>query len=1517
MAVSQGDIAFVGVNTAGAGSGTDQDWIAFTALKAIAAGEVIYFTDNELTSATSGTFNGTPSGGESYFKWVAPAGGVAAGTVIQIQVLGNQTSAPVASTGTASWVTSTGSANPGLSSTSDSIYAFTASSDSAVVTPTAFLAMINIGNAQDPIPSTLDSKYAVSFTDGSDNAYYSGAHSGYPAITDYAAFIANTANWTKGTGDLIYGANQSAALVATALGSLSVGSVSVAEGNSGTRTLTFTVTLSSASVQTVTVDFATVDGTALAGSDYVATSGTLTFAPGELSKTVAVTVNGDLAVEANETFTLHLSNAVNGIVATADGTGTITNDDLTLQGDDAYTVASDTTLSASSTPVTWNEAVASSLGGGGELTNNGAIASTAGTAIGAVATAPATGTSSFYLWNHGTVAGATNGVVMTNASGGTISLVNFAGASISGGSARAIDLTATAAAGTFYVYNRSGATIESANDAVRGTFSGTFNGNFTLDNEGAIRTTGAGSGQGVDLAGLNGKFLGQVQINNYGSITAADNDGARIGNNGVINNYGAIIGNSAGGTGSDGIDLQSAVDAEIYNYEGATIDGARHGVTAKLPFGRFDNAGAITGHGGSGLNLDTAGTTVTTIVNQATGTITGTANGLSDGDGIDVDGQVDITNYGLIEALGHTPLENNEGLAIGGGTVLNYGTIHSEERGIKVDDSNLGNAFAALTLTNHGTITGDSGEAIVIISTLANTIVSDGTINGSVTLGNGGDSFTNTGTLHGAVYGGSGADTIETGAGDDTITGGDGNDVIKGGAGDDTAVFAGNIADATITRIGTIFTVTGADGADIVTGVEHFQFADGTIAASSINTAPALTGTAAVLAHGTEDTDYTVSKADLLAGFTDANEDGLTLGVVTADHGTVTDNGDGTLTITPAADYNGAVTLRFAVTDGHGGATDATLAFGLDAVNDAPRLTGAQATLAAGTEDTAYVVTAAELLQGYVDVDGDALSVANLIASSGDVVDNHDGTFTITPGANFNGAVTLTYDVTDGVAATAATLGYSLAAVNDAPALTGVQATLAAGTEDTAYTVSAAALLAGFADVEGDALSVVDLVASNGTLTDNHDGTWTITPAANFNGTVTLDYGVSDGVDTTAASRSYALAAVNDAPTALTIDTATVLENSAGGTLVGTVTGTDVDDAALTYSLVSNANGRFAINAVTGALTVANGAALDYETATSHTVAVRVTDAAGAWFQQDLTIAVGDVAEPQSYTGTKKADVFDAVNNNNWTVNGGLGNDTIITHGGADRVTGGKGADVISTGAGDDIIYVGSGDGTDAIDGGQGFDTIQATAAGIAISVSALAGIEAITGSGLTVQGTKGADAFDFASVALSGVVAINGLGGADTIAGTALADTINGGAGNDLLVGRDGNDVLRGDGGDDRLIGGLGADTLTGGGGADRFVFTAPADSNAANGLDHITDFKQKKDAVDLSGIDASTTLAGDQAFSFIGKAAFTAAGQLRFDVVGDHTEVSGDIDGDHVADFTIILDGAFAALKAVDFVL
>src|SRR5262245_10388368 len=81
---------------------------------------------------------------------------------------------------------------------------------------------------------------------------------------------------------------------------------------------------------------------------------------------------------------------------------------------------------------------------------------------------------------------------------------------------------------------------------------------------------------------------------------------------------------------------------------------------------------------------------------------------------------------------------------------------------------------------------------------------------------------------------------------------------------------------------------------------------------------------------------------------------------------------------------------------------------------------------------------------------------------------------------------------------------------NYAPALTVTQATLAAGTEDTDYTINASDLLAGFSDVDGDKLSVSGLTANHGSLVDNKDGTWTFTPAADYNGQVSLNYHLID-----------------------------------------------------------------------------------------------------------------------------------------------------------------------------------------------------------------------------------------------------------------------------------------------------------------------------------------------------------------------------------------------------------------------
>jgi parallel beta-helix repeat protein len=132
------------------------------------------------------------------------------------------------------------------------------------------------------------------------------------------------------------------------LSALSIVDQSTLEGNSGTKTMPFVVTLSPVSPSVVTVTYATVAGTASAGSDYTTANGTLVFQPGQISKTISINVQGDLVDEGvSENFTVQLSNPINATLADGQAAGTITDDDnarLTqtgspqvLEGDSGFT----------------------------------------------------------------------------------------------------------------------------------------------------------------------------------------------------------------------------------------------------------------------------------------------------------------------------------------------------------------------------------------------------------------------------------------------------------------------------------------------------------------------------------------------------------------------------------------------------------------------------------------------------------------------------------------------------------------------------------------------------------------------------------------------------------------------------------------------------------------------------------------------------------------------------------------------------------------------------------------------------------------------------------------------------------------------------------------------------------------------------------------------------------------------------------------------------------------------------
>jgi Ca2+-binding RTX toxin-like protein len=142
----------------------------------------------------------------------------------------------------------------------------------------------------------------------------------------------------------------------------------------------------------------------------------------------------------------------------------------------------------------------------------------------------------------------------------------------------------------------------------------------------------------------------------------------------------------------------------------------------------------------------------------------------------------------------------------------------------------------------------------------------------------------------------------------------------------------------------------------------------------------------------------------------------------------------------------------------------------------------------------------------------------------------------------------------------------------------------------------------------------------------------------------------------------------------------------------------------------------------------------------------------------------------------------------------------------------------------------------------------------------------------------------------------------------------LSGLGGNDRLSGGEGDDVLNGGAGKDVVLGGRGQDLLTGGRGDDRFVFeAAPESGPGGKERDTIADFESGSDRIDLDVIDARIDKPGDNAFVYIGSAAFTGrSGQLSY----QDGRLQGDIDGDGVADFAVDIDGG-PPMSADDLVL
>lgn len=274
---------------------------------------------------------------------------------------------------------------------------------------------------------------------------------------------------------------------------------------------------------------------------------------------------------------------------------------------------------------------------------------------------------------------------------------------------------------------------------------------------------------------------------------------------------------------------------------------------------------------------------------------------------------------------------------------------------------------------------------------------------------------------------------------------------------------------------------------------------------------------------------------------------------------------------------------------------------------------------------------------------------------------------------------------------------------------------------------------------------------------------------------------------------------------------------------------------------------------------------------------------------------------------------------------GGGGNDTLIGGAGDDVLDGGTGADRMVGGAGNDIYFVD--DVGDAIveDADGGTDTVYSsvsyTLSSNVENLQLMGGAGAINGTGNDLANKIiGNDAANHLSGG-AGDDTLMGGGGDDVLDGGDGSDTLVGGDGNDVLLGGAADDTLVGGAGDDVLAGGSGADTLTGGAGADRFSFQIGDLSADSAKTDVVTDFSHGDgDRIDLSAFHPASPATGKRdAFTFLGSAGFTKhAGELRVDATSaGYQIVSGDLDGDGVADFTLKVAAGGTALVAADFML
>ena len=822
----------------------------------------------------------------------------------------------------------------------------------------------------------------------------------------------------------------------------------------------------------------------------------------------------------------------------------------------------------------------------------------------------------------------------------------------------------------------------------------------------------------------------------------------------------------------------------------------------------------------------------------------------------------------------------------------------------------IGDKIDARFNNSQNVVTLDAGGEVVE-ALGGNDVVTGGAGNDAIDGGSGND------TLHGeggndALHGGDGNDIINGGNGDDYIDGGAGNDVLNGDAGKDT-IFGGANNDQ----------IHGGDGDDLLIGEggdDHIEGGDGNDRISG--DADPLRPTNLPLQDG-DDTLFGGNGDDWIegGGGNDHIEGGSGNDVLRGGDGDdYLDGGTGVDSINGGAG-NDTIKLSAGNDTVNGGAGENTLdasnahnvvismRAGIDGAGWIDSLIGGLAfrttfynihtiILGASGGEVVTTHTGNKVVggTGAIDVEGgngddtlfggsandslNGMGGSDLLRGGGgnDTLDGGEGTDI----AAFSGAwkdYTITkagsvYTVTDRRAGSPdgtdtltniETLRFSNGdfaintTLNDAPTSTVITSKTAK--ENSAFTFNASTHFSDADATLGDSLTFSILNAPSWLKINATTGVLSGKPGftdAAAARQVTVMATDSHGAT---AQRAFALTVTdtNRAPTNVTLSNASVAENRAAGTMVGTLGVIDPDGTTgAKLKLTSNPGGLFKI--VGNKLQTAKP--LDFETAKSHAVTIMATDAGGLTKSKRLTIVVEDVVD---------------------VINGNARDNTLVGAGGIDDIRGQSGNDTLFGKAGDDILN--GGKGHDVLVGGPGGDTlIGGTGKDTASYQEATTGVTASLANAKANTGEAKGDSYS-------------------------SIENLTGSAKNDTLTGDKNANVIEGLGGND---------TLTGGGGADRFVFNSVEDSpDRKKAWDIITDFNRKQgDKIDLSAIDAQTGK-GNQAFDFIGNAAFSGKkGELRFEKTAKSTFVYGDTDGDGKADLKIELAKAMD-LRASDFVL